>query len=92
MSFDTTEEELREAFGKFGEVSSVRIITDRETGRPRGFGFVEMEETDAANKAIEELNGTDLGGRTLVVNEARPKRYGGGGGGGGGGRDRRKRW
>jgi cold-inducible RNA-binding protein len=85
MSFDMTEEDLRQAFGEFGEVSSVRIITDRETGRPRGFGFVEMSDDEAAKKAMEALNGKDIGGRALVVNEARPKRYGAGGGGGGGG-------
>ena len=95
MSFDMTEEELRQAFGEYGEVSSARIITDRETGRPRGFGFVEMSDDEAAKKAIEELNGKEVAGRTLTVNEARPKRYGGGGGGGGrggGGGGRRDRW
>jgi len=98
MSFDLTEEDLREAFGKHGEVSSVRIITDRETGRPRGFGFVEMANDDEAKQAMEAINGTELAGRELTVNEARPKRYSGGGGGGGGrgggggGRDRRDRW
>jgi RNA recognition motif-containing protein len=94
MSFDMSEEDLRQAFAEYGEVSSARIITDRETGRPRGFGFVEMADDDAAKKAIEELNGKELMGRTLTVNEARPKRYGGGGGGGGGGRGggRRDRW
>ncbi len=96
MSFDMTEEELRQAFGEYGEVSSARIITDRETGRPRGFGFVEMPDDDAAKKAIEGINGKEMGGRTLTVNEARPKRYGGGGGGGGGrsggGGGRRDRW
>lgn len=97
MSFDMTEEDLRQAFGEYGEVSSARIITDRETGRPRGFGFVEMSDDEAAKKAIEELNGKEVAGRTLTVNEARPKRYGGGGGGGGGGRGgggggRRDRW
>jgi cold-inducible RNA-binding protein len=99
MSFDTSEEELRQAFGKFGEVTSVRIITDRHTGRPRGFGFVEMADDSSARQAMEALNGTDLGGRALVVNEAQPKRQGGGGGGGGssrgprgGGGGRRDRW
>jgi RNA recognition motif-containing protein len=85
MSFDITEEALREAFGKYGEVSSARMIQDRETGRPRGFGFVEMSDDEAAKKAIEGLNGTELGGRALTVNEARPKSGGGGGGGYGGG-------
>jgi RNA recognition motif-containing protein len=93
MSFDTGEEDLRQMFGEYGEVTSVRIITDRETGRPRGFGFVEMANDEDAKKAIEEVNGKELSGRTLTVNEARPKRQGGGGaGGGGGGRDRRNRW
>jgi cold-inducible RNA-binding protein len=93
MSFDMSEEDLRQAFAVYGEVSSARIITDRETGRPRGFGFVEMPDDDAAKKAIEELNGKEISGRTLTVNEARPKRYGGGGGGGGGrGGGRRDRW
>ncbi len=97
MSYSTTEEELRQAFGEFGEVTEVKIVMDRQTGRPRGFGFVEMPDDDAANKAIEALNGKDLGGRTLVVNKARPKREGGGGGGrggrgGGGRRDSYDRW
>ena len=89
MAYTSTEDELRELFEAHGTVTSVRIITDRETGRPRGFGFVEMEDADEARKAIEELNQQDLGGRALVVNEARPKRErgprGGGGGDGGGG-------
>ena len=98
MSYSTTEEDLRQAFGEFGEVTEVKIIMDRQTGRPRGFGFVEMPDDDAANKAIEALNGQDLGGRALVVNKARPKREGGGGGGRGGGgrgggrRDSYDRW
>ena len=71
LSFDTTEDQLRQIFGEHGEVSSVNIITDRETGRPRGFGFVEMEGADAA---ISALNETEVGGRTLTVNEARPRR------------------
>jgi len=91
MSYSTTEEELRQAFSEFGEVTEVKIIMDRQTGRPRGFGFVEMTDDDAANKAIEALNGQDLGGRTLVVNKARPKREGGGRGGGGR-RDSYNRW
>ncbi|MEE2775406.1 MAG: RNA-binding protein [Acidobacteriota bacterium] len=70
LSYDTTEDELRQVFGQHGEVSSVDLITDRETGRPRGFGFVEMEGADAA---IAALNNTQVGGRTLTVNEARPR-------------------
>lgn len=90
LSFKTTEAELRQAFEQFGTVSSVNIITDRETGRPRGFGFVEMPNADEGQKAIENVNGVNIGGRALTVNEARPREGrggpGGGGGGGGGGR------
>ena len=68
-----TEEMLREAFGRFGEVASVSIITDRETGRPRGFAFVEMPDSTAANAAISELDGTQIDGRPVNVNEARPR-------------------
>ncbi len=84
LSFQTTEGDLDELFAQAGEVESVRIITDRDTGRSRGFGFVEMNE-DNAEKAIAQFNGTELDGRALTVNEARPqvKREGGGGGGGG---------
>ena len=70
LSSETTEDQLRQIFGEHGEVSSVNIITDRKTGRPRGFGFVEMEGADAA---ISALNETEVGGRTLTVNEARPR-------------------
>lgn len=95
LPFATSEEELRGMFAAHGEVDSASIATDRDTGRSRGFGFVEMGDQTAARKAIAELNGQPLGGRTLVVNEARPRedrgpRHGGGGGGGGyGGGDRR---
>ena len=89
LSFSTTESDLRQAFAAFGDVSSCSVITDRETGRPRGFAFVEMASADAAASAIAEMNGKDLGGRALVVNEARPRedrpRGGGGFGGGNGG-------
>jgi len=71
MSFQTTEDELRTLFAEYGEVLSVNIITDRETGRPRGFGFVEMEGADAAISALDQK---DFGGRNLTVNEARPRR------------------
>ena len=74
ISYSTKEDDLREAFGEFGEVSSVKIITDRETGRSKGFGFVEMADDAAGEKAIEEMNGKEVGGRALRVNEARPKR------------------
>ena len=87
LPFQTTEDDLDSMFGQIGSVESVRIITDRDTGRSRGFGFVEMGDEDA-DKAIEQLNGNELDGRALTVNEARPQtpRQGGGGGGGGGGR------
>jgi cold-inducible RNA-binding protein len=87
--FDVSEEQLREIFGTYGEVDTVNIITDRDTGRPRGFAFVEMPDSAAAQEAISSLNGTDLGGRSLKVNVARPKREGGRGGRGGGGAGRR---
>ena len=90
LSFDATSEQLEQMFSEFGEVVSANVITDRDTGRSRGFGFVEMAEGAAAEKAIEALNGKDMGGRALTVNEARPREdrggRGGGGGGGGGGR------
>jgi len=96
LSFDASEDQVRSLFEAYGAVDKVNIVTDRDTGQPRGFAFVEMMDDDAANKAIEALNGTNLGGRNLNINEARPKtdrpRGGGGGGrggyGGGGGRDR----
>ena len=85
LSWGTTEDLLRETFEQYGEVLSARIITDRDTGRSRGFGFVEMEAEDEANAAIDALNGQMLDGRPLTVNEARPRapRQGGGGGRGG---------
>ena len=73
LSYKLTENQLREAFEDFGSVVSVRMINDRETGRPRGFGFVEMADRDEAQNAIDSLNGQEVGGRKLVVNEARPK-------------------
>jgi cold-inducible RNA-binding protein len=72
LSFKTTQDELRDTFAQFGDVASVNIITDRMTGQSKGFGFVEMEDAGAAS-AIEKLNGTDLSGRTITVNEARPR-------------------
>jgi len=89
LSFKTTEDELRSAFGQFGSVTDVYVAMDKMTGRPRGFAFVTMGTAEEAKSAAEKMNGTDLGGRQLTVNEARPKedRPGGGfGGGGGGGR------
>ena len=104
LSFRTTSEDLREAFASVGSVESATVIEDRDTGRSRGFGFVEMATPEEAAAAIEQFNGKDLGGRNLTVNEAKPRteRSGGGGGGrggygggrgggyggGGGGRDR----
>lgn len=87
LSFETTEGELRDAFAAFGNVTSCNVIMDRDTGRPRGFAFVEMASGDEAAKVIAGLNGKELGGRALVVNEARPRedRPRGGGGGFGGG-------
>ena len=89
LSFEVTEEELREAFEEFGEVSSVNIIKDKFSGRSRGFGFVEMPANEEAQAAIDGLNGKDMKGRSLNINEARPRtddRRGGRGGRGGGGR------
>ena len=99
LSYQTTEQDLADLFGQVGQVLSATVITDRETGRSKGFGFVEMSNDEEARRAIEELNGTMLGTRTIIVNEARERReqgYGGGGrSGGGGGRsgggDRRPR-
>ena len=101
LSYDTTENDLQDLFSKHGPVSEVAIVQDRETGRARGFGFVTMATEEGAKAAIEALNGKEVGGRALTVNEARPPQersgggggrggYGGGGRGGGGGgrRDR----
>ncbi len=87
LSFNTSEEELRQIFEPFGQVDRVSILTDRETGRSRGFGFVEMGNSEEGDKAIAGLNGSQFGGRAINVNEARPKAEKAGGGGGGG-RDR----
>ena len=73
LSFDTTEEALRQAFASHGTVTSARVITDYDSGRSRGFGFVEMEDADAAKQAMVALNDQELDGRTLNVNEARPR-------------------
>jgi RNA recognition motif-containing protein len=81
LPFSTTEDELRTVFQRHGSVDSVNVITDRETGRARGFAFVEMSEPSAADDAIRALDGTELGGRSLRVNEAQDRRGGGGGGG-----------
>ena len=104
LSFRTTSEELRDAFAAVGTVESASVIEDRDTGRSRGFAFVEMGTAEEAAAAIEQFNGKDFGGRNLTVNEAKPREnrggggggrggYGGGGdGGGGGGYEREPRW
>ena len=100
MSYDTSEDSLRSLFEEHGRVDAARVITDRDTGRSKGFGFVEMPDDGEARAAIDALNGTEVDGRTMTVNEARPRpdRRGGGGGGGGGfgggggGGGRRNRW
>ena len=89
ISYDVSEDDLKHAFEEYGQVASVKIITDRYSGRSKGFGFVEMSTDEEAKKAIEMFDGKDLDGRAIVVNEARPMRerspQGGGGYGGGGG-------
>ena len=98
LSFRVTSEDLQEHFATAGEVNSANVVMDRETGRSRGFGFVEMASEDAATSAIAQFNGQEYDGRNMVVNEARPREdnRGGGGGrggyGGGGGGGRRERW
>jgi RNA recognition motif-containing protein len=97
LSFSTTEEALQNEFSAHGQVEEVAVITDRDTGRPRGFAFVTMSNDGEAQAAIEGLNGTELDGRTITVNEAKPKASSGGGGrggprGGGGGARGGSRW
>ncbi len=97
LSFQTTEDELRSVFEPYGEITRLQVMTDRDTGRARGFAFVELTDDDEAAKAITELNGKELDGRALNVNEARPKPErsgprGGGGRGGGGYQSRESRW
>ena len=92
LSYESTEDDLREAFSAHGQVESVTVISDRDTGRSKGFAFVEMPSNDEAQASINEMNGKELQGRALTVNEARPRQersFGGGGGGGGG---RGPRW
>lgn len=86
LPFQTTEQDLDAAFSAYGQVDRVQIVKDRDTGQARGFAFVEMPVDSDAEKAMAALNGSDLGGRTLTVNEARPREPRAGGGGGGGGR------
>ncbi|HEY2844705.1 MAG TPA: RNA-binding protein [Bryobacteraceae bacterium] len=88
LSFQTTQDELHAAFAQYGNVDRVNIVTDRDTGQARGFAFVEMGDQREAETAISQLNGAELNGRAMNVNEARPKPAGGGGGGFGGGRGR----
>jgi RNA recognition motif-containing protein len=103
LSYEVAEEDLREAFSRFGQVASANVIKDRDTGRSKGFGFVEMPTQAEAQAAIAGLNGQELKGRAMNVNEARPRtdragggggggRRGGGGGGGGGNRGGGSRW
>ena len=101
MSFNTTESSLEGLFSNYGQISEVAVVTDRDTGRPRGFAFVTMPDDGEARAAIEALNGQEFEGRTLNVNEAKPREAGGGNRGGGGGRGgygggggggRRDRW
>jgi RNA recognition motif-containing protein len=93
LSYDTRDEDLRQAFAAHGNPVSATVIMDRSTGRSKGFGFVEFATTDEGKRAIDALNGTELQGRTITVAEARPREGGGGGrgGGGGGGGGRRER-
>jgi len=100
LDFAATDSSIRSLFERYGSVERVNVVTDRDTGRSRGFAFVEMSDSSQADQAIASLNGTELNGRTLNINEARPKAPGGGGGGFGrrpqgnsGGRQRREpRW
>ena len=101
LSFDTTENDLQDAFAAFGNVTEANLMVDRTTNRSRGFGFVTMGTPEEAQKAIEGMNGKELGGRTVTVNIARPReersggprrQFGGGGGGGGGYRGNRSRY
>jgi RNA recognition motif-containing protein len=99
LSFQTSQEQLHSLFAQYGNVERVNLVTDRDSGQPRGFAFVEMTERRDAENAIAQLNGSELNGRTMNVNEARPKPAGGGGfggnrrpGGGGGNRRREPRW
>jgi RNA recognition motif-containing protein len=92
LSFGATEDSVRSMFEAYGPVDRVSIVTDRDSGQARGFGFVEMSANADADRAIAELNGRELDGRALNINEARPKTERSGGGGGGGGARRNNRW
>ena len=89
LNYSTTQEDLTSAFAQFGNVERVNVVTDRDTGQPRGFAFVEMTNANEAQTAISQLNGAELNGRAMNVNEARPKPSNGGGRGGFGGGSRR---
>ena len=86
LSYQSTEDELRDLFAEFGDVVSAKLIVDRFTGQSKGFGFVEMSNNSEAQKAMDELNGRDVNGRSITVNQARPRQERSRGGGGGGGR------
>lgn len=86
LDYNVVQEDLQDIFSQYGEVLDAVVINDRETGRSKGFGFVELADDEDANKAIEDLNGKEFSGRNLVVNEAKPRESRGGGGGGGRGR------
>ena len=92
LPWSCNDDDLRDMFQGFGEVEGARVILDRETGRSRGFGFVQMPNNEEANQAIQSLNGQDYNGRPLRVNESQPKPRTGGGGGGGGGRGGGRGW
>lgn len=87
LEYKVSDNDLREVFEEFGEVTSAKVITDRDTGRSKGFGFVEMADDEEAQAAIEELDGAELDGRAIKVNQARPKESGNRGGGGRGGKN-----
>jgi RNA recognition motif-containing protein len=92
LSFQTSQDELTSAFAAYGAVERVNVVTDRDSGQPRGFAFVEMTEKRDAETAISQLNGAELNGRAMTVNEARPKPEGGRTGGFAGNRSRGQRW
>jgi len=92
LSFNSSEQDLEEVFAEIGTVESVNIIVDRDTGRSRGFGFVEMSSSEEAQNAISQLDGSEVDGRNLKVNEAKPRENRGGGGGGRGGYGGGGRW
>jgi cold-inducible RNA-binding protein len=92
LAYSVTDENLQQRFGEFGTVTSAKVMMDRDTGRSKGFGFVEMGSAQEAEASIRGLNGQSIDGRAIVVNEARPKESGGGYGGGGGGGGARKRY